>query len=210
MKKMIIVLAGLSLVASSAMAATAPKAPGAKPIPSAPGLGSGAINAPGVGQPARTNVGASGATNTGSILSNQSGKSASGAGEAKGEIGGSCENSILGSLPRSAQADSAAARTAGIGGGDCLKKFDSPETVAFASRIQNGGYEALRKQGLKHVSQTSKAQAALVADGMADVIEVERKENETQALDRLEGTCKQACDVASKTVCDAIPAARVN
>lgn len=95
----------------------------------------------------------------------------------------------------------------GVGGSFCYSEFD-PKTAETAQKIQIAGVTVLTNAKINHINEANdnvKAQVVLaMADTLSKAISIDRSES----LDRLEQTCSNNCDVASKTVCSSIDSAR--
>lgn len=218
MKKLVTSAAALCFVASSAFAAptavrVAPKgetriqtAPGAsiKPVPGKLGT-----------VPARANVGAAAANEN--LLT----EAARGAIVAD-KLGANCgSNSPVVGMPGALTAALASAKARGLSGDTCLKKFAEDKAVADRaarmiaagdSRFTSLGITDVNGDGKTDVNDMTTAQKASVLDAQSDVMEKDLSVAEAAALDRMEGTVEQSCDIVTGTLgsAAAFQAARTN
>lgn len=218
MKKLVTSAAALCFVASSAFAAptavrVAPKgetriqtAPGAsiKPVPGKLGT-----------VPARANVGAAAANEN--LLTEAARRGAIVA----DKLGANCgSNSPVVGMPGSSKHSLASAFERKLSGDACLKKFAGDPVANRAARMIEAGDSRFTNLGITDVNSDGKtdandlttAQKGLILDSMADIMEEDLNVPEAAALDRMEGTVEQSCDIVTGTLgsAAAFQAARTN
>lgn len=205
LKKVSVVIALAAIVVSGT--ANAQGAAAAKAGTRAAEEVSGALKG-GTRETIRPGTGAGGKVGTSGVVAEKSNAAAGTSSQVKAQAATgvdshvSCPaNSVLSKLSRADQEVVFAASGKGAAGSACLVNFESVEAAQVVAAADAAAVQEMDKQGVDHIKSASFNQKLEVLKSMTKAVAAKMSISLAQAKEKIEGLCKNGCDVASADLC---------